>query len=607
MTIWKNESEKRRSYKIFALLFIIILLFFFIFMVIKSVIQDEKQIPSLVSSKVDLAVRGDIISADNFKIATSEKIFMAGLNTKSFDTNKIDLFINLFSIYSNMDKNEIKEKLEKSLQKPGYVVLSNKINSRDAKNLKLLSTKLLNLKVFKKIQVKGQSRLFGLDIKEIGENRLYPYKNTLTPLIGYVKAKNNTKGKVKEYGLKGLEKNFENSLSSVRNGILKGERDVSSKIIFNSDSIIQTRKDGDNINLTIPLRLQKNIELILDKHKKKLEARDIIASVMDSTTGEILTLASSNRFNPSRIKQDEISHLQVNAVEYPFEPGSVIKPISISLVLENNKIDLSELLSAHNKGPRNSKGEYKKGKIKIGRWKIGDDHQFKKNYLTIEDIIIHSSNIGTLLLANRLSGAEMVNGYKKFGLYDKTGIELEKSERVGYIPSLRKLSTNERNTNLSIYKSTVSYGQGMTSTFMQLMKAYSVFNNDGKIVTPFLTKKNFLSEPLQVISKKNATIMKNMLIKTVQKGTGQNAKYDGIEIGGKTGTANVARGGKYKNKYNSSFFGFANKNKKKYIIGVTVFEPIATGKKWYYHYASHSAAPVFKEIVEVLEKLKYFD
>ncbi|XPV83928.1 MAG: penicillin-binding transpeptidase domain-containing protein [Halarcobacter sp.] len=99
--------------------------------------------------------------------------------------------------------------------------------------------------------------------------------------------------------------------------------------------------------------------------------------------------------------------------------------------------------------------------------------------------------------------------------------------------------------------------------------------------------------------------MKRLLIKTVQKGTGGAAQIDGLEIGGKTGTAQVAGGGKYVKKYISSFFGFVNDGESSYTIGVTVVDPISRGKYWYYHYAAWSAVPVFKETINNLVKLNY--
>ena len=109
----------------------------------------------------------------------------------------------------------------------------------------------------------------------------------------------------------------------------------------------------------------------------------------------------------------------------------------------------------------------------------------------------------------------------------------------------------------------------------------------------------------RVISKETANEIKRLLIKTVDSGTGRASKIEGLEIGGKTGTAQIARGGKYLKKYISSFFGFVNDGKNSYTIGVTVRNPISTGKHWYYHYASWSAVPVFKEIVNNLVKLNY--
>ena len=100
--------------------------------------------------------------------------------------------------------------------------------------------------------------------------------------------------------------------------------------------------------------------------------------------------------------------------------------------------------------------------------------------------------------------------------------------------------------------------------------------------------------------------MKRLLVRTVEEGTGKSAKMYGLEIGGKTGTAQIARGGKYLKEYISSFIGFVNdEHGNSYTIGVTVFNPISTGVNWYYHYAASSAVPVFKEIIQNLVKLNY--
>jgi len=595
-----NKQQLLIMKKILLLISLIVIAFLILIFSISKTSKDDRNLPSLETTKKDLAVRGNIFSADNFKIGTSQKIYSASIDTRCLDENKKDMFVTLFSLYSNIPKNIIREKISKN----GYTIISRTINQRDAKELKSLAFKLRRLDVFKSIKIKGRTVLYGLNIYETGEERLYPYSDTLTPVIGFIKKNNSENGKQKVLGVNGLEKKFNKNLNNMQDGILKGEKDILSYILFNKNSQIITRSDGEDLKLTIPLKLQRNIELMLDRYKKEFKAKEIIVSVMESNTGKILSLASSNRYNPQNIQQKDIESLRNNAIEYNFEPGSVIKPLAISLAMDKNLIKKDELFFAYNKGKRNKKGEYPKGKYKIKRHTIGDDHRFKKNYLSLDDVVMYSSNIATLVIANRLSGKEFYDGFKKFGLSKKTGIDLP-HEAKGIIHKLYQYRAGEDKNEDNIYKTTDSYGQGITATFMQVLKAYSAFNNDGKIVTPYIVRKN--SEDEHVISKDVANRMKRLLVKTVEKGTGRKTFIEGLEIGGKTGTANVVENGKYQRKYMSSFFGFVNDENKKYTIGVTVNDPVNRGKKWYYYYASNSAVPVFKEITKILLKLNYLE
>lgn len=596
-----NKQQLLIMKKILLLISLIVIAFLILIFSISKTSKDDRNLPSLETTKKDLAVRGNIFSADNFKIGTSQKIYSASIDTRCLDENKKDMFVTLFSLYSNIPKEKIREKISKT----GYTIISRTINQRVAKELKSLAFKLRRLDVFKSIKINGRTVLYGLNIYETGEERLYPYKDTLTPVIGFIKKNNSDNGKQKVLGVNGLEKEFNKYLNNMQDGVLKGEKDILSYILFNKNSKIISRTDGEDLKLTIPLKLQRNIELMLDRYKKEFEAKEIIISVMESNTGKILSLASSNRYNPQDIQQKDIESLRNNAIEYNFEPGSVIKPLVISLAMDKNKIKKNELFFAYNKGKRNKKGEYPKGKYKIKRHTIHDDHRFKKNYLTLDDVVMFSSNIGTLVIANRLTGEEFYNGFKKFGLSKETGIDLP-YEAKGIIHKLYQYKAGEDKNEDNIYKTTDGYGQGITATFMQVLKAYTVFNNDGKMVTPYIVNNNNKND-VQVISKKVANQMKHLLVKTVEEGTGRKTFIDGLEIGGKTGTANVVENGKYQRKYMSSFFGFVNDANKKYTIGVTVNDPVNRGKKWYYYYASNSAVPVFKEITKILLKLNYLE
>lgn len=610
----KFEEKDNKIKKIVILFFFILFLLVILIISVFDTMNSSRRLPSLESSKKELSVRGDIISADNFKITTSKKIYKASIDTRYLDENKTDLFIKLFSIYSNIPYKRIEKKLEEAKKEPGNLVLSYNIDSKTAKNLKELAFKLRKLNVFIPLQTDSGKILRGLSINESGEKRTYSYEDTLTPVVGYITKYESQEDKTKVKGIKGLEKKFDTILNNSKDGILSGKRDVLSYISFNRNSVIKQRIDGANLILNIPLKLQKNNEMIIDMHKKKLEADEIIVSVMESKTGKILSLASSNRFNPEKIYQKDIPSLNVNAIEYQFEPGSVIKPITIALVLDKNRIKKNELLFAYNtKGNPNSKGEFPRGQYKLGRFTIKDDHKFTKHYLTLDDILIYSSNIGTLQFAQRLSGPEFYEGMKRFGFTRSTGIDLP-YEKKGQMPKIWQFSANDKKNEDNVFKATVSYGQGITSTFMQVLKAYSVFNNNGIEVTPKILshieldgeqyKEDRLKDK-RIVSEKTAQEIKRLLIKTVDEGTGSAAKIEGLEIGGKTGTAQIARGGKYLKEYISSFFGFVNDGENSYTIGVTVMNPLSTGKYWYYHYASWSAVPVFKEIVNNLVKLNY--
>ncbi|MBP7742070.1 MAG: penicillin-binding protein 2 [Aliarcobacter sp.] len=611
----KNIEKIDKTKKIVILFSLIFFCLTILMISVFRTIAEKRHLPSLTGSKSELAVRGDVISADNFKIASSKKLYKASIDTRHLDPSKKELFLNLFSIYSNIDYKELKEKLIEGEKKPGNLILSYSINSRSAKNLKELSFKLIQLDVFKSRYVGGNKILRGLTISESGEKRTFSYEDTLTPVVGYISKFETKDGTTKVNGIKGLEKNYNKVLNQTKDGILEGDRDVLSYISFDKNSTIRKRVDGATLNLNIPLKLQKNNEMILDVYKEKLSADEVIVSIMENKTGKIITMASSNRFNPEKIRTEDIPSLNVNAIEYQFEPGSVIKPISISLALDKNLVKKNEMFPAYNQhGGKNAKGEFPKGAYKLGRYTIKDDHQFYKHVLSLKDIVIFSSNIGTLQIAQRLTGPEFFEGMKRFGFTRKTGIDLP-YEKKGVMPKIWQFSAGDKEKKDNVFKATVSFGQGMTSTFIQVLKAFSVFNNDGYMITPHIVShltydnskyKPYNDKPEKIISKETADLMKELLVQTVEEGTGRAAKIEGLEIGGKTGTAQIARGGKYLKQYISSFFGFVNdEHGNSYTIGVTTINPNSKGKYWYYYYASWSAVPVFKEIVQNLVKLNY--
>ncbi len=297
---------------------------------------------------------------------------------------------------------------------------------------------------------------------------------------------------------------------------------------------------------TVQEKLRTQIKTMLDEMQKEIKAKQIVVVIIDSNTGDVISLADSN------------SSLNNSAIEYRFEPGSVMNPIIFSLLLDKGVVNPSDMVDGHN------------GRFKIGNKVVVDQHKFDQ--MSAENVIVHSSSIGIVQLAQKLNSVEFHNGLKKFGFSQHS------------IPSPKRL-------NIEIIKAACSYGYGMRSNLMQLVQAYNIFNNNGK---------STIAETSQIIKSSTAEKMKNILIKTVNEGTGKNAKTPDLIIGGKTGTAHTVEKGRYVEKYNTTFVGFANDLKNnKYTVGVLVVKPTNSD------FSSKTAVPVFKKTVDIMVKNGY--
>ena len=581
---WFNDPAKilERKTKLLALLLLLLLGGILFFGALYHIALSDRHIPRLVISETNRALRGSIVSHEGFKLAFSQKLYKAMVNTRNIDPDKKELFVHLFSIYSGIPARTV----ERRLRKRGNVVLSYAIDANRAKYLKELARKMRLLGIFVPYQTpSGRIIKYGLSVTESGESRIFAYRDILTPALGYMK-KTEEEGFTRPVGVKGLEKYYDEQLRPLQNGLIKGERDIGNTIILDADSFVRPAIDGMSLKLNIPVGLQKSLEAMLDKARKEHDAKEVIAVVMEAETGKILALATSNRYDPDHIRRRDYPSLNVAACEYTYEPGSVMKPITFALLMENHKVNPMEIVRTYN------------GRFKLGRKIITDEH--KEAWMSAENVIVYSSNIGIAQLAQRLDGVEFVEGLKDFGFTRKTGIDLP-YEHTGIMPHVTQMESE-------IYKATVGYGYGIRVTLMQLVRAYNVFNNRGRIVEPKIVAD--IVDPLghhydvpvnepprQVIPPATAYKMQRILEKVVLKGTGTKARIPGLRIGGKTGTAHIAsRKGGYARLYNSTFVGFANDRHHRYTIGVLVRQ----AKKPYHYFAAMSAVPVFRNVVELM-------
>jgi cell division protein FtsI (penicillin-binding protein 3) len=579
-----NQSESKK-FKIAFIFFIVFILFLILFAAFFNIITSDKRLPTLTKTETDVALRGNIYSRNHFTISSSKKLYYAEIDTRNIDPDKKDLFIKLFSIFSKIDPHEIRQKIEST---SGFIKLTYSLDSKSARYVKQLKANLIKHRILKRYvdPITGRSFLHALSIIENSEYREFPLGDSLSPVLGFM-----NKSIVNNYtildGKYGLEKYYDKVLTGRQSTKITGRKDVNHNIILDKKSEVKNRIDGYDILTSISLKLQSAVEEILDKHRQKTEAKEIIASVMDSKTGEIIAIASSRRYNPSRIT--DIESTTISAVRYMFEPGSVLKPISFALLLREKKVHPNDIINTEN------------GRFQLGNKVITDEHKY--DYLSAENVIVHSSNIGMAKLAQSLDEIDFYQGLMEFGFSKKSGIDIS-DELSGSIPNIHQLRH-------STYKATASYGYGIKVNFFQLLAAYNVFNNQGNWIRPSIGsyiqrsdgKKERIKpkKPKRVLKSDIAYVMNHILRKVVKDGTGQGAKTEGLRVGGKTGTAHISVRGVYADVYNSSFFGFANDSKKRYTIGVTVIEPTPEGSV---HYASQSAVPVFKNIVDVLLEQK---
>lgn len=585
----ENRMIRYRSAILLAFFIGIFLLLVIFLITIAKTMTSERQTDDKFVTIENKAIRGKIISADNFVVSFSQKQFRAEVHTQSIDPKKKDLFVKLFSIYSGMSEKEVLKKfLNNGKPIQGRIVLCDDLDVRLASDLKSLGYKMSKLDIFRPLNPNKPHLVYGLDILPTSETRYFSHKNLLTPLIGYVRTEMHNDYKTPR-GIKGLEKAYSEYLEPVSDGLIQGKRDVLGTPLRDGQSKVVNRVDGMDLHLNIELDFQRSIEKVIDEMKEQVAAEEIMVAVMDSTTGKMLSLATSERFDPKNIQQKDVKSLNPNFSEYLYEPGSVMKPLTLAIALDKGILDLHKPIELG-------------GKFKVtNTYTITDDDYFKE--LTPKGIIMYSSNIGISKIAWMLTGQELYDGWRNFGLSQRSGIDLSK-ELVGRIKSASQLDHKVHSANMS-------YGYGMFANFMQMVKAYSAFNNHGIAVTPKIV--DYLSDQkgrlydidnevgaLQACKAETADVIHDMLVGTVNRGTGSAAQFDGLEVGGKTGTSHIAYKGHYIEEYHSSFYGFVNdKEGHKYTVGIFVIKP----KKVYF--ASQTAAPTFQNVVDKMVKHHY--
>ena len=392
------------------------------------------------------------------------------------------------------------------------------------------------------------------------------------------------------HGLLGLEDSMDSVLAGTE-GSVTYDRGSDGVVIPGSYRNRHHAVNGSTVQLTLDDDIQFYVQQQVQLAKDASGARNVSAVVLDAKTGEVLAMANDNTFDPSqdigRQSDRQIGNLPVTS---PFEPGSVNKIVTAAAAIEFGLTNPDEVLSVP-------------GSINMGGVNIRDAWPHGVMPYTTTGVFGKSSNVGTLMLAQRLGPERFYDMLGKFGLGQRTGVGLP-GESAGIVPPIDQWSGSTF-SNLPI-------GQGLSMTLLQMTGMYQAVANDGIRIPPRIVKATVAPDGsrteeqppngIRVVSPETARTVRNMLRAVVQadpmgaqQGTAPAAAVSGYQMAGKTGTAqqiNPACGCYYDDVYWITFAGMAPSDNPRYVVGLMMDAPVrnADGSP------GHSAAPLFHNI-----------
>lgn len=429
------------------------------------------------------------------------------------------------------------------------------------------------------------ARVKGLRLKGVAllpeKYRYYPAGELASQVIGFASIGEN--GRTNGYG---VEASFDDRLRG-KAGALSQEKDAGGRWIPLSDRNIVSAENGDSIVLTLDRVIQYETEKILREAAEKYRADRATAIVMDPKTGNILSMASFPQFDPNKYAEvGDYSVFMNPAVSFAYEPGSIMKPITMAIGLEEGKVS-----------PETEYADT--GVVQIGGYAIRNSENKTYGRSTMTEVLEESINTGVIfvekLVGNRLFGEYV----RRFGFGERTGVGLP-AELAGNMKNLDNLRSD-------IQFFTASFGQGVTVTPLQMANAYAVLANGGRLLRPRIAdriihadgseEKMEPEEMRRVLSEETSKTIGKMLRSVVTNGHGKRADVPGYLVGGKTGTAQVAKSDSkgYEDGLTiGSFVGYAPIDDPKFVVLVKIDNPKEV--QW----AESSAAPTFGQIMKFL-------
>ena len=382
-------------------------------------------------------------------------------------------------------------------------------------------------------------------------------------------------------GLTGLELHYDGILRG-QSGFVVMQRDGRGRLRPGVDPEREAPRNGQGLQLTIDLELQRVAEQELARGVRDAGAVSGTVIAIEPATGEILAMASFPSFNPNRLNTATDDAIRIRSVTDQYEPGSTMKAITAAALLEERKLAADDKVNGLN------------GVLKMaGGAVITDDHPVGQT--TFRGALEQSSNVVFATLAEQLHDRVFYKYVRDFGFGIASGVDLPGEVRG------RLKRPNEFGPST---KQFMSFGYGISATALQVLDAYAAIANGGILMQPHVVKGILTTDgdvdvaiaPQQirrVVSVETARILTDMLVGVVERGTGQEARISGVRIAGKTGTAQQLTLGQYgKQNYTASFVGFYPADKPRVAMIVMLDRPITS------IYGGTTAAPIFRRIVQ---------
>ena len=414
----------------------------------------------------------------------------------------------------------------------------------------------------------------GLQIVE-EYKRIYPNDGLLSQSLGFV----GTEGQ----GLEGLELAYNQELQGDKKKVLV-RRDARGRPLVADGLMFAENPDGAEVKLTVDADLQHELEGEVQTAMTEYDADNAMAIILDAKTSAILAMGSAPSFDPNVGSRASANSRRNRMLTDAFEPGSTLKTFVVAGALHDKILQ------------PNTKYNTENGRFQVGDRIIKEAEMHEKwSQLTASEILAYSSNIGAAKIAFDLGGQRLAKSLADFGFGQKTGVDLP-GDSKGIIKPLPW-------TPVSL--ATISFGQGIAVTALQMANAYAAVANGGVLNTPYMVQsirdsetgetKEFGPKMIrQVLTPEESASMRMMLTGVTSWGSGANARVDGFLVGGKTGTAQKVDPngrGYIKGGYISSFAGFIPATDPKFVVYVVVDHPRKNS-----YYGAQVAAPIFSRL-----------